>query len=76
MKDKLVFLESHKLSDSYIRVDIDADTGELNLKASDCDRRIWWYFGKPGNKRAIRKITVVKAIVDEVYAYLTKAMAA
>ena len=51
---------------------IDEDTGQVDLKLSDCDRRIWWYFGKPGDKRAIRKIKVVKKIIDEVCEYLTK----
>lgn len=72
MKDKRIFLESPKHSDSYVRVDIDDDTGDVNLKLADCDRRIWWYFGKPGNKRAIRKIKVVKAIIDEVHDHLVK----
>jgi hypothetical protein len=72
MKSKRVFLESMKQSDSYIRVCVDDDSGELDLKLSDCDRRIWWYFGKPGNKRAISKMKVVKAIIDEAYDHLTK----
>jgi hypothetical protein len=72
MKNKRVFLESLKQSDSYIRVSIDDDNGELDLKLSDCDRRIWWYFGKPGDKRAIRKMKVVKSIIDEAYEHLTK----
>ena len=71
MKNKRVFLESMKHSDSYIRVCIDEDTGGLDLKLSDCDRRIWWYFGKPGDKRAIGKIKAVKAIIDEAYEHLT-----
>lgn len=74
MKEKRVFLEPLDGSDSYVRVCIDKhDGGSLDLKLSDCDRRIWWYFGKPGEKRAIRKIKVVKAIIDEVHDYLTKA---
>lgn len=72
MKSKRLFLESMKHSDSYIRASIDDDTGELDLKLSDCDRRICWYFGKPGNKRAIRKMKVVKSIIDEAYEHLTK----
>lgn len=75
MKDKRVFLEPLSQSDSYVRIAIDEDTGELNLKLSDCDRRIWWYFGKPGSKRAIRKISAVKALIDEVHDYLTKGKA-
>lgn len=73
MKPKRVFLEPPTVSDSYIRIDVDEDTGDINLKLADCDRRIWWYFGKPGNKRAIRKIKAVKAIIDEVHEHLTKA---
>jgi hypothetical protein len=72
MKEKRVFLEPIKHSDSYVRVVIDEDTGGVDLKLADCDRRIWWYFGKPGDKRAVKKIKVVKAIIDEVYEYLTK----
>src|SRR5690242_10330536 len=72
MKDKRVFLESHKLSDSYVRVAVDDDTGFLEMKLADCDRRIWWSFGKPGDKRAIRKINAVKALIDEVHEHLTK----
>ena len=71
MKAKRVFLESLERSDSYIRVSVDKDTGELALKLSDCDRRIWWYFGKPGDKHAIKKMKVVKAIIDEAYEHLT-----
>lgn len=72
MKPKRVFLEPIKQSDSYIRVCVDEDTGQVDLKLSDCDRRIWWYFGNPGDKRAIRKIKAVKKIIDEVHEYLTK----
>jgi hypothetical protein len=76
MKEKRVFLEPQKDSDSYVRVSIDADTGYLEMKLSDCDRRIWGSFGKPGDKRAIRKIKAVKAIIDEVHEHLTKTRAA
>ena len=72
MKPKRVFLEPMKESDSYVRVCVDEDTGQVDLKLSDCDRRIWWHFGKPGDKRAIRKIKAVKKIIDEVHEYLTK----
>lgn len=72
MKEKRVFLEPVTESDSYVRVIVDKDTGGVDLKLSDCDRRIWWYFGKPGDKRAIRKIKAVKKIIDEVHEYLTK----
>jgi hypothetical protein len=71
MKDKRIFLESSKLSDSYIHIILDEDTKSLDLKLADCDRRIWWYFGKPGDKRAIAKIAAVKKIIDEVHAFLT-----
>lgn len=71
MKQKRVFLEPLTESDSYVRVIVDQDNGSVDLKLADCDRRIWWYFGKPGDKKAIRKIKVVKAIIDEVYEYLT-----
>ena len=72
MKEKRVFLEPIKESDSYVRVCVDEDAGQVDLKLSDCDRHIWWYFGKPGDKRAIRRIKAVKKIIDEVYEYLTK----
>lgn len=71
MKSKRFFLEAFKHSDSYIRVDVSADNGELCLKLSDCDRRIWWNFGKPGDKRSIAKIKTIKACFDEIHAYLT-----
>lgn len=70
MKEKRIFLEHLTSSDSYIRVCIQ-DDGNLDLKLSDCDRRIWWHFGRPGNKKAIAKITKVKKIIDEVYNHLT-----
>lgn len=70
MKPKRVFLESQKESDSYIRVSVDPDGGDINMKLADCDRRIWWYFGRPGDKRAMRKIARIKQIVDEVYEHL------
>lgn len=73
MKEKRVFLQALKHSDSYIRVSIDADSGSLDLKLADCDRRIWWHFGKPGDKESIRKIKAVKAVIDEVHGHLTKA---
>ncbi len=71
MKEKRVFLEALKHSDSYVRVCIDEDSGSVDLKLSDCDRRIWWHFGKPGDKRAIAKIKAVKALIDEVHEHLT-----
>lgn len=72
MKSKRLFLESPKHSDSYIRVEVNEETDELDMKLSDCDRRIWWYFGKPGSKRAIKKIKAIKSVIDEVHAHLTK----
>ena len=72
MKEKRVFLEPVTESDSYVRVIVDEDSGYLDLKLADCDRRICWTFGKPGDKRAIRKIKAVKKIIDEVHEYLTK----
>jgi hypothetical protein len=76
MKEKRLFIEPLTDSDSYMRIAIDSDTGEVSLKLADCDRRIWWYFGKPGSKRAMRKIKAVKATIDEVHAHLTKMEAA
>jgi hypothetical protein len=70
MKEKRLFLEPAKHSDSYVRVIIDADSGYLEMKLTDCDRRIWWDFGKPGDKRAVRKIRRLKSIIDEVYEHL------
>jgi type IV secretory pathway ATPase VirB11/archaellum biosynthesis ATPase len=70
MKDKREFLEPLKHSDSYYRIHVDDDTRELELKLSDCDRRIWLYFGKPGNKRAIAKIKRLKACIDSIHDYL------
>lgn len=75
MKDKRVFLEPLHRSDSYIRVCVDDDSGSVDMKLSDCDRRIWWSFGKPGEKPAIRKIKAVKAVIDEIYEHLIKVKA-
>jgi len=71
MKGKRVFLEPPSRSDSYMHVVIDEDSKSIDIKLSDCDRRIWWSFGKPGDKRAIAKIKVVKGLIDEVYEHLT-----
>lgn len=71
IKSKREFLESLKHSDSYYRIYVDADTGGVDLKLSDCDRRIWFSFGKPGDKRAIAKIKRLKAAVDSIHDHLT-----
>lgn len=71
MKESRTFLEPLSESDSYIRVHVD-EHGAVYLKLSDCDRRIWWTFGKPGEKRAIAKIRKVKAIVDSLHDHLVK----
>lgn len=63
------FIESINDSDSYIKV-INSPWGGIDLKLASCDRIIEWGFGKPGEKRAKRKIANVKKIVDEVYNYL------
>lgn len=71
MKSKRLFIEPRNRSDSYVHVLIEEDSNSVDIKLSDCDRRIWWSFGKPGDKRAIAKITVVKKLIDEVYEHLT-----
>lgn len=45
--------------------------GELDATFTDCNRRITWYFGKPGNKRGVAKITAVKKLIDEIYEHMT-----
>lgn len=73
MKTHREFLERTTLSDSYFVVEVDKDSGHVSLKLTDCDRRIWWSFGKPGDKRAIAKIKKIKRMVDRVHDYLTGA---
>jgi hypothetical protein len=70
LKSKREFLEPLKHSDSYYRICVDVDSGEVDLKLSDCDRRIWFYFGKPGNKRAIAKIKRLKTVIDSIHDHL------
>lgn len=65
------FLEAPRFSDSYTRIWID-ENGDADLKISDCDRRVLLYFGRPGNKRAVAKITKLKRVVDSLHDYLTK----
>lgn len=72
MKNIRKFLETD--ADSYIKVDIGKasyDKDEVTVKLADCNRSITWYFGPPGNKKAIAKITVIKNIVDKIYNHLT-----
>lgn len=71
LKHKREFLEPLKHSDSYYRIYVDEDTGAVDLKLSDCDRRIWFNFGKPGDKRAIAKIKRLKALMDSIHDHLT-----
>lgn len=69
------WLEKQGLSDSYAQLTVNTDSwskGEVTLKLADCNRSIEWYFGKPGDKRAIAKIIVVKNLVDRIYDYLTQ----
>jgi hypothetical protein len=73
LKSKREFLEPLKDSDSYYRIIVDPDTGDVDLKLADCDRRIWYYFGKPGNKRAVAKIKKLKAAIDAIHDHLTAA---
>lgn len=72
MKNKRVFLESPKHSDSYVRVWVYPETGEVELKLASCDRVIYWQFGRKGEKRGIAKIKAVKKIIDEVHDYLVQ----
>lgn len=68
-KTKRVWLEKPELSDSYIKV-LTGENGWTELKLTDCYRSINWDFGKPGDKRAKKKIAAVKKLIDEVYAFL------
>ena len=45
--------------------------GELDVSFTDCNRKINWFFGKPGNKKGVAKITRLKKLVDEMYDYMT-----
>lgn len=75
LKSFRTFLESHTHSDSYVRVHVNTgtfDTGEVSIKLADCNRHIDWYFGVPGDPRAVAKITAVKKLVDKVYEFLTQ----
>lgn len=75
LKSFRTFLEPQEESDSYIRVTVSRESwenGDVSLKLTDCDRRIMWHFGPPGNPRAVAKITKLKEIVDKVYDYLTQ----
>jgi len=73
LKSERGFLESQAHSDSYYRIAVDSDTGDVDLKLSDCDRRIWYYFGRPGNRRAIAKIKKLKRVIDAIHDHLTAA---
>jgi hypothetical protein len=70
LKPKREFLEPLKHSDSYYRIYVDPESGGVDLKLSDCDRRIWFSFGKPGDKRAIAKIKKLKGAIDAIHDYL------
>lgn len=75
LKSERKFLEPFKESDSYYRITVGTgkyEEGEVDIKLADCYRTINWNFGKPGDKRAIAKITVVKQMVDKVYDFLTQ----
>lgn len=69
LKQSRIFLENLQESDSYVRVHVD-EHGIVSLKLADCDRRIWWTFGKPGEKRALAKIRKVKAVIDSIHDHL------
>ena len=71
LKDSRAFLEPQKNSDSYYKVTV-YDDKSVELKLADCSRSITWYFGKPGERRAIAKISKIKTIVDRIYAHLTQ----
>ena len=69
LKSKRAFLEKLTDSDSYYRLEVDSN-GYVALKLSDCDRRIQFHFGVPGEKRAIKKIKRLKAVIDEMHDFL------
>lgn len=69
MKSKRGWLEGQKLSGSWYKIDV-FENGYANLSLADCYRNITWEFGRPGDKRAERKIKKIKAIVDELHNYL------
>lgn len=76
LRSKRAWLEGQKYSGSWYSLEISTDKmdgGYLSLSLSDCNRSITWYFGKPGDKRAVAKITKIKKLVDEIYEYLVPA---
>lgn len=75
LKSKREWLEQAELSGSYYNLVVGKDTynkDEAALTLADCDRKITWYFGKPGEKRGKRKIAKLKKLVDSLYNYLHK----
>lgn len=70
LKNKRAWLEDQKYSGSYYAVEVD-HYNNVSLTLSDCTRQINWTFGKPRSKRAMAKIKKVKAIIDEMHAFLT-----
>lgn len=72
MKNKRAWLENQQYSGSYYVVDVGTEqwADGLSLTLADCNRKITWHFGRPGEKRAIKKIKAVKKMVDELYEYL------
>lgn len=69
LKPKRAFLEHTSNSDSYYVLDI-SDRNYVTLKLADCEKTINWSFGKPKEERAMKKIAVLKKLVDEMYNYL------
>ena len=69
MKSKRGFLEPVNGANSWYKVQVNKHDG-VELTLADCTRNISWWFGQPGSKEAIAKITKVKALVDEVYDHL------
>lgn len=70
LKSKRNWLEGREHSNSYYELSVDKSDGEVNLTLADCNRRICWYLGKPGDKRGKAKIAVLKNLIDSIYNHL------
>lgn len=69
-RSKRGWLESQHESGSWYKVDASLWNDEVSLTLADCYRTITWEFGRPGSKRAEKKIKKIKSIIDELHNHL------
>lgn len=69
LKSKRAFLEPASYSNSFYDLTVDP-AGYVTLTLHDCDRKITWYFSKPGEDRGKKKIAAFKKVVDDIYNHL------